>query len=336
MMADSLLNKINRSYAIPIQHLTLHREMIGRVYWADTTTQRYVLKLYRSGTEAQIEQTAQILDYLSEQAYPAAAIVRTIHQDSHMTLEDSDENADGGENGEGREEGRREQHEVQGSDAKGWSAAVLYEHIDGVTPDGHAEAANLGEQVGRLHRLMEAYPHPLLRKSKADYIDDYLAILREKGLAPGYIADLEQYGQQLWRRIVQLPASFCHGDLHTGNMLRNPAGDYVLFDWDDASGDYPAMDVTYLTDDTHFNQFQDGMVERTLRLFERFYSGYSRVRTLSDNECQAVFDFIAIRHFQIIARIVRCQGLSSISMDFCKEQHDWLMRWQELCLRKRF
>ena len=306
MKADSLLHKLNQSYPISFQRLTLHREMIGRVYWADTVNQRYVLKLYRSGSGQEMGQTAQILEYLTKQAYPAAALIPTVDNNSHIILEE-----------------------------KGWSAAILYAYVEGVTPDGHEEAASLGEQVGRLHRLMEAYPHPLLRKTKADYIDDFLAILREKGAAPGHITDLEQYGQQLWQRIASLPASFCHGDLHTGNMLRNANGDYVLFDWDDASGDYPAMDVAYLADDTHFNQFQEGMYERTLRLFERFYSGYSRTRTLGADECRAVFDFIAVRHYQIIARIVRCQGLSSISMDFCSEQHDWLMRWQELCLRAR-
>lgn len=101
---------------------------------------------------------------------------------------------------------------------------------------------------------------------------------------------------------------------------------HVLFDFDEASGDYPSMDVAYMSDDTNFNLFHDSAYDKTMRLYERFYSGYSKIRTSSDNEFHAVFDFIAIRHYQIISRIVRCQGLSSISKDFCDEQYNWLIR----------
>lgn len=85
-----------------------------------------------------------------------------------------------------------------------------------------------------------------------------------------------------------------------------------------------------MADDTNFNHFHESMYDKTMRLYERFYSGYSKVHTLSNNEFHAVFDFIAIRHFQIISRIVRCQGLQSVSIEFCDEQYGWLMKWKEL------
>ncbi|MNV65150.1 hypothetical protein D3C71_1578280 [compost metagenome] len=88
-----------------------------------------------------------------------------------------------------------------------------------------------------------------------------------------------------------------------------------------------------MCDDTHFNEFHESMYDQTLRLYERFYNGYSKIRTLSDRELLAIFDFIAIRHFQIISRIVHCQGLQCISKEFCDQQYHWLMKWQEVCIK---
>ncbi|KAI7282666.1 hypothetical protein KC345_g3366 [Hortaea werneckii] len=235
-------------------------------------------------------QSIRILDYLQANAYPAVSVLRTVHQESHLLLEH------------------------QGS----LCPAILYDYAEGGIPDGNIEAESIGQQTGELHQIMRSYPDPLIHRTKADYIDDYLCIMRELDCDPGQILDLERYGHELWNR----------------NMIRDRNGKYVLFDFDDASGDYPVMDVAYMSDDTHFNQLQESMVEQTLRKFERFYSGYRKVRTLGDNEFYAIFDFIAVRHYQIISRIVRCQGLQSVSREFCAEQHRWLMDWRELCVNR--
>lgn len=305
MEQDYLIRELNRAYPFRIEHIRLHREMIGEVYYAEGRGCRYVLKIYRSFKTADALQSVRILDYLQANHYPAASVLRTIRGESHLLLKYRGE----------------------------WCPAVLYSYIGGDTPDGVAEAARIGQQTGELHKLMQGYPDQLIQRTRTEYIGDYLAIMRELNCDPGQILDLEHYGDELWSRISRLPRHFCHGDLHTGNMIRNSCGEYVLFDFDDASGDYPSLDVAYMSDDTHFNQFHDSMYDHSQRLFERFYSGYSKVRTLSDPECYATFDFIAVRHYQIISRIVRCQGLQSISREFCEEQYGWLMNWRELCLK---
>ncbi len=45
-------------------------------------------------------------------------------------------------------------------------------------------------------------------------------------------------------------------------------------DFDDASGDYPSMDVAYMSDATHFNIFTKGMYNQVLKQFSTFYEGY--------------------------------------------------------------
>jgi Ser/Thr protein kinase RdoA (MazF antagonist) len=268
---------------------------------------RYVFKIYRSFKTEDALQTIQILNYLKANLYPVVSVVNTIQNESNIFVDCSD----------------------------GSCVGVLYDYVEGVTPSQKLDAESIGKQIGELHRLMENYPHKLVHKTKIDYIDDYISIMKEKNFDSDKIISLQQYGDELWNRINKLPKSFCHGDLHTGNMLRNQKGEYVIFDFDDASGDYPSMDVAYMSDDTNFNQFHESMYDKTMHLYESFYLGYNKIRTLSDKEYNSIFDFIAVRHFQIISRIVRCQGLHSLDEEGCYEQYDWLMKWRELCIKKQ-
>ncbi|WP_339188577.1 phosphotransferase [Paenibacillus sp. FSL P2-0121] len=305
MEYDSLINEIKHSYQINIENINLHREMIGRVYFLQNQEKKYMFKIFRSFKTDDALQTVRILDYLKANSYPAVSVIRTVQNDSHIIL----------------------------SSQAGSCVGILYDYVEGATPDGKIEAKSIGTQIGKLHNLMERYPEKLIRRTKFDYIDGYISNMQDLQFDPGKILELNHYGNELWERFTRLPKSFCHGDLHTGNMLRNECGEYILLDFDDASGDYPSMDVAYMCDATDFNHSNESMYDQIMRLYERFYSGYSTTRTISSNEFKALFDFIAIRHFQIISRIVQCQGLQSISKEFCDEQYSWLMKWQELCIK---
>ncbi|MFM9328565.1 phosphotransferase [Paenibacillus mesotrionivorans] len=300
---ENLIKHMNKTYALDIGQMELHRELIGQVYILQSGQQQYVLKLLPPHKTADALHALNILDFLFQQEYPVVSVVRTREQMSHTLLP-----------GDGR-------------------VAALFHYVEGADADGSLEAEAIGEQTARLHKLMERYPGTLLLRTKAEYIDDFISIMKQKDCEASAINDLVHYGNELWSRITLLPKSFCHGDLHTGNMIKQD-GNYILLDFDDASGDYPSMDAAYLSDVTHFNQFHASLYDATMRQFERFYKGYSRVRILSDGECSAVSDWIAVRHYQITARIVGCQGLGSVSLRFFEEQHRWLMEWRELCVRR--
>lgn len=51
----------------------------------------------------------------------------------------------------------------------------------------------------------------------------------------------------------------------------------------------------------------------------------------STYDMQCVYDFIAIRHYDIQATITQCQGYS---IENLVNQHAWLMRWRDLCAQK--
>lgn len=151
MNYDDLIQELKRAYPLHIEQIKLHREMIGGVYYVQCRNSRYVLKIYRSFKAADALQSVRILDYLQAHSYPAVPVIRTVQQESHIVLE---------------------HHGAP-------CVAILYEYIEGEMPDGTAEAADIGQQIGELHQVMQQYPEPLIRRAKADYIDDYISIMRE-------------------------------------------------------------------------------------------------------------------------------------------------------------
>ncbi len=307
---DSLRDILNTCYPVHVDHIFLHRDMIGYVHIVESPinhgTRKYILKLYRPFDTENALRSIGILEYLKRQEYPVVSIIPTKAGISHVVIDTP----------------------------KGKSIAILFDFLDGPEPDLQTEIVDLARQVGRLHQVMETYPHPLPYRGKHFYVDRYLSILQELDYPPSRIADLSAYGSECWSRLECLPAGFCHGDLHTGNMRQSAQGRYVLFDFDIASRTHSLIDIATLCDASDFNRFDPAAYDRTRQVFEHFYQGYRREREISSAEIAAIFDFIPIRHYEIIATITQCQGLEELSRAFLDEQYDWLMRWRDRCKRE--
>ncbi len=300
---NAILQILNRAYPVKCDRLTLHRDMIGFVYIATSGVQKYVLKLYRSFDTENALRAAGIMEYLQQSGYPVATILPTATGERHITMQTT----------------------------QGPAAAILFEFVEGAEPDFEQDMEQIGQQAGLLHRIMEGYPEPLIYHGKDFYVDRYIAILHELNYPAGRIDALDVYGSALWGRMERLPRGFCHGDFHSGNMRKTEDGAFVLFDFDAASHTCSTIDVATTCDGSNFNRFDAAAYERTLRRFDRFYHGYRCKQTLTDAEIRGIFDFIPVRHYEIIATITRCQGLEELSTAFLDEQYDWLMRWQDLC-----
>jgi hypothetical protein len=160
------------------------------------------------------------------------------------------------------------------------------------------------------------------------------SLLKRNGYDASRIGDMDQLGKVLWQNMANLPEGFCHGDLHTGNMILNERNEYVLFDFDVCALAYPLIDVATPCDASNFNVFDEAAYDRTARVFDRFYRGYSQARVLTEAEISALYDFIAIRHYEIIATIVETRG-ETLDTAFMDEQYGWLMDWKNLCDKKR-
>jgi len=308
----SLLNWINDVYNVGATRLHLHRDMIGSVYFLGRRDTEYVFKLFRCGDTEQALQSLAIVEYLEEHAYPVAPVVPTRSGDRHAVLD--------------MPEGTR--------------VGILYEFLKGVEPNFDTDIRYVGKQTGRLHNLMDSYQGPLMRRGKKFYIDRYIDLMRESEYRSNRIEDLAEYGDLLWRRMEQLPAGFCHGDLHSGNMVKTLDKTYALFDFDVASYAFPVIDAATLSDETHYNHIEESAFDATQHTFDNFYGGYSQERTLSDLEAAAIFDFIAIRHYELNATVTiyRAPVVGQHwlrAADSYDEQYEWLMEWANICERKR-
>lgn len=304
---DNLIKILNNFYKLNFKEIYLHRDMIGSVYFLGNNMQKYVFKIYRQFNTDQALQSIEVIQFLRENNYPVVSIVQTDVGGSYINL----------------------------NMPEGQCIGILYDYIEGIEPDLSTEITNVGQQIGELHNLMTDYSKPLIKREKDFYIDRYIEILKKLQYCSVKVKELERYGEELWSNMERLPNGFCHGDLHSGNMLQTKSNQYMLFDFDIVSHSFSVIDVATLSDCTNFNQLDESTYDSTRRRFEGFYQGYSKRRTLSDIEIAAIFDFIAVRHYEIIATITECQGLNDLSKSFLDEQFEWLMKWRTICNQRK-
>jgi Ser/Thr protein kinase RdoA (MazF antagonist) len=312
---NDLLGQINRRYGIKGEQLRLHRDSGGRVYYIACPEGRKVFKLYRPIHTQEAIQSTRVIEYLDGCGFPVVKIVPTPDGELFIALDTP----------------------------LGWQMGVLFEFAqgqcigflhrwrDGKEPPIHPKAGEFGRSVGLMHRLMDGYAGPLEPKGRERYIGDLIRLLRRDRQDEGKIRDLEDYGNALWASVERLPRGFCHGDMHTGNTVVRH-GQFTWMDFDRVSASHPVIDVGWLADGTDFNVFDDGALDRSRRLFDALYAGYSRERVLTDGEISAVFGCTAIIHYDLIASIVIANN-QQVRKEFVDEQHDWLMRWRKLCAK---
>lgn len=311
---DTLRQRVQKAYGFDAVKVRLYRQSGGQIYYLDGPKGRRVLKIYLPQHTVRAVQSTRIMAYLEACGYPVVHVIPTFEGVGYILLDTP----------------------------QGACAAILYAYAKGACigflhqwRDGgqvHPETQRLGRQFGRLHRLMDGYSGPLSPQGKEDYIDPLIDLLRQQGCDAAVVEDLADYGRELWAALEGTPAGFVHGDAHTGNTaLHN--GKFALMDFDRAAFAHPVLDVGALADGTDFNRFDKDALARTEQVFDALYAGYSQERTLTRGEIRAVFDSVAIRHYDLIIAGVRDQG-HPLSPALVAEQHDWLMRWRELCLRR--
>lgn len=299
-MLEILLSALKKEYPVPFEYVELLRDMMGYVCLAKTGEEKYVFKLFREYHTEQALQSVEIMTYLNKTGYPVPQIIPALNGKLYCVID------------------------VQNKRRIG----VLYEYIPGKEPDKETDMEALGWQTGKLHKMMKAYTGKLVCHSKDFFINRYINLLSK--MAYPEPVRFEEYGSRLWERVKDLPKGFCHGDYHTGNMLRDTSGKYVIFDFDAAANANPVFDIAVLCDMTDYFSLQEAMFYKTKRLLEHFLKGYGKHLSISPQEKIAVFDFIAIRHFEVQATILENLGLTCVDHSFIDSQYSWLMQWEML------
>ncbi len=174
---------------------------------------------------------------------------------------------------------------------------VLFEFVKGHELEQGERVEDVGELVGRLHCDMGNYNGELVSHSKKFFIDRYIELLKMKSYSFNKIKRFSDYGDELWKRVKELPKGYCHGDLHRGNILVAPNNQLYLLDFDGSCMSHRMFDIMVMCDSTdYFNFKEDGLI-RSKNILQRFLCGYSKYCDVTEEEVATFYDWIAIRHF---------------------------------------
>jgi Ser/Thr protein kinase RdoA (MazF antagonist) len=299
-MLDKVLNTLKSEYKLSFDDIKLHRDMIGFVCIVGQGNTKYILKIFREQHTEQALQSIEIMEYLYNSGYPTARITKTYNGNSYFVFH----------------------HEGVSR------VGVLYEFIEGTEPDKNIDIESIGRQTGTLHRLMNKYNSKLMNHNKAFFIDRYLDILTN--MKYPNVQEFKEYGELLWNRVAKCSLGFCHGDFHTGNMLLNKKGQYVLYDFDASANAFPVFDIAVICDMTNYFSLADNMLNETNHMLERFLKGYMENTAINSTDIGLINDFIAIRHYEVQATIIENLGISCVDTNFIDDQLKWLMKWEKL------
>ena len=289
---------LTKYYGIEDRSLEFLREGGTHTYIVSGSP-KYLLKVIGSAFSDTAKQSVSIMRYLEENGFPVPGTILTKSGESILETEIEDEK----------------------------KLIVLMEFIDGDEPELEKCASEVGELVGRFHRLMEKYPAELTLHGKEFFIDRYLNFLRKKNYPR--ITEYEELGERLWEKVKDLPIGSCHGDLHRGNLLQNPDGKIYLVDFDTACRAPFMFDVMVMCDMTDYFHLKQKDIKLTGEVYKKFLSGYSDYHTLSREEILSFPYWVAIRHFQLQATILEIYGPDCIDEGFIDGQLYWLNKWQE-------
>jgi len=189
--------------------------------------------------------------------------------------------------------------------ATGPRCGVLYEtagkNAYKSTDETPEKNARLGEYVAGLHRALDDMP-PIARPRLdcESFIDDSMPFIREFRQVHDFdLAFVEELAARTKNALAGLPEDkpafgLCHGDIYEGNLRLDRDGNPVLFDFDFSGYGWRAYDISMFAYNFSLGADQTKHEARARR-FEAFIEGYSRVRTMPEQELRTISWFIPFR-----------------------------------------
>lgn len=284
---DKVLAEAAKRYDLDFADLHYHGGFENFVYIYEKAGKEYVLRLAHSDHKAYDQVLAEIefIDYLANNGGSVSTVVHS-HQGNIA--------------------------EKVMIDAKDYFTVAAFtrgkgERIREKAADPNVWV-NLGEQIGRFHRLTKDF-NP--RHRREEWYEDLLfSTIPDKVLKDDNIEILGKMKDHI-AKIRAIPKTrdnygLIHTDAHFGNMVLSDDGHLTIFDFDDASYKHFISDIAIVI----FYQFAYANPEirirneKTVWILDNFLEGYLRQNQLAKADFLMLEDFIRLRVYALYAVIM--------------------------------
>ncbi|AUD65775.1 hypothetical protein BK011_08795 [Tenericutes bacterium MZ-XQ] len=287
MRNDDILRKlIEDGYGIDINHIELFRDMIGRVYLIKTQEQTYMFKIYRKNNTASALVSLNVMRYIDEHKGPVPKVYLTLLKEPYVVIDDE--------------------------------IGILYEYINGEQAEKVKHEKLILQSIFEIHQIMKSYPYELTIRDHSFFIDRYIHLLKEVSFNNQRLMEMKMLGAYFFNVVDSLDKGFYHGDMHTGNIIINKDHRAIIFDFDACGILSPLVDYITFFDQTHFNQFHEVDLMKTIDILKQ-------QNFIDSKLIKHMLAMIPVRHFEIIATIFDAQGLDDQAETFFEEQYHWMM-----------
>jgi Ser/Thr protein kinase RdoA (MazF antagonist) len=283
-MQDMFIKAITQHYNIQINHFKRHRHMIGDVYFINTNHSDFVVKIYKPKLKAMAERSILVMHYLSSRKGPVPKVILTKEANPFIDVNN---------------------HLI-----------FLTERIDG------EEVHNIEDDflINQCHReflsLMGHYKGELITRNHAFYVERFIKLLIKNAYPKEKRVEMKDMGDYFFDQIKYLPKGICHGDFHTGNLIKYKNQIYLL-DFDAIAYFSSHIDLVTMNDLTDFNQYRR---EDLVQIIERL----KQIIPENGHLIKPLMAFIPLRHFELIATIAHANGFESMTESFLNQQYDWV------------
>lgn len=301
---------------VEVDSFHLHRSFIGDVYIVKTKLRSYIMKIFKHDAfnNNNIKNSTSVMEFLYQKGLSVPQVIRNVNHLQVTSLL--------------APEGVRE--------------VVVTSYIAGVsTPQLDDE--KIASQSALIRKAMTEYPtlDQLHQLDVDELINRFITVLYE--YYPDNIEEIgffKTYGAFLAENIKELqvkyPESigFCHGDFHTGNIIKTSDSDVSFIDFDACGLGCILMDIATYCNQMDYFKFDASKLGDTFRKVEVFTKSYSDVYPLSQEEIEAIPLFVALRHYELNATVplhrVPVEGKHWLNDNWLESQYTWLKKWQRL------
>lgn len=296
-MNDHLIKEtIKQHYGLEVNSMVSTDEGITKSLILETNEGKFILKLVLESFKETMSHSLNVLLYLESMGFESPRVKLSLSGDAYIDYENQ--------------------------------SIVLYKYIE--SGETVIDYSCLGDLVGRLHACMKSYDGELISQDKHFFIDRYIKLLELKDYNVIKLNKYRKLGDFLWHKVKDLPRSYCHGDLHLGNILHGIDKNYIL-DFDTSCMAFSMYDVMVLCNATDYFSFNVEALKETQMNYACFMSTYSNHNDVSEVEMNCFYYLIGVYHFQLQATILEIHGLDCVDYEFINRQLNWLYEWMSAC-----